>query len=280
MRILAVPNWSFSDAGLLEESRQLAIELGVVVHYWRGDHDHARCVTAFSGELDLVFSAMLRLASFVRSRVGLSGHTGVHPRVGLLDVAPFVNLQGSPGELVPSVRAFAQEFSSSFGVPIYLYEQSAAAERPRALSVYRSEAFQAEKHSPDFGFLPGPEDMGVTVMGVRDFLLAVNINFRSEDIVVAKGLAREIRKARDTGVLGFKGVRALGFMLERQNLSQLSMNMTLPDETSFDEIYNFVVSSASVQGARVVGTELIGVIRERDLATSTWLEIDPAQVAF
>jgi glutamate formiminotransferase len=278
VRILTVPNWSLADPGLLAQMRALAELGGVNIHYWQGDVDHRRAVTAFSGDSNAVFSTLLTLAEKVKAKIDLSRHHGVHPRIGFLDVVPFLPLEGDRDWLVEMTHVWAKTYARDLGVPVYLYEHSAQEGRPKTLPEYRSKAFVADPLRPDFGGLPWPVSFGATVVGVRDPLLAVNVNLATKDVEVAKSIARDIRDGRKSGDARFVGVRALGFALDSVGLVQVSMNMTAPGETSFDEVCAFIEHAANARGVQLAGTELIGVIRREDVDRASLLTIDPAQI--
>jgi len=249
--VLAVPNWSGIDLpwpGLG----------GVSVHYRQGDPDHERTVTAYSGSADAVTEATLTLAAAWLPLIDLRTQHGVHPRIGALDVCPFV------GDC--DVPMIAERFWQEFGVPVILYEQSAGG---RTLPDARRGMYP-----PDFGSTPHPE-WGVTVMGRRPFLIALNLNLPTTDITIARRIAQAIRREREAGNPIFAGVRALGFRLASRGLTQVSMNLTQPDETPIDPILDWIEQDAGMAGE----PELIGVIRSRDLARATRLAIDPNQIA-
>jgi glutamate formiminotransferase len=249
-KVLAVPNWSAVGLSLPDP-------FDLAVHYHQGDPDHQRTVTAYSGLAGEVEAATLALAAAWLPQLDLRTQHGVHPRIGALDVCPFV------GEIV--VPTVAQRFWREFGIPVTLYEKSAPG---RSLPDVRRGLYP-----PDFGSAPHPQ-WGVTVMGQRDFLIALNVNLPTTDLTIARSVARQIRLNREAGVPNFSGVRALAFSLDSQQMTQISMNITRPDEVSIDELVGWIRNQLPVSGA----TELIGVIRRRDLATATVLEVQDSQV--
>lgn len=248
--VLAVPNWSGIDLPWPGLS-------GVSVHYARGDVDHERTVTAYSGTQAAVSDATLALAAAWLPKIDLRVQHGVHPRIGALDVCPFV------GEV--DVPPIAERFWREFGVPVILYEQSAGG---RTLPDVRHGLYP-----PDFGSTPHPH-WGMTVMGQRPFLIALNLNLPTTDLMVARYVARAIRVQREAGNPMFAGVRALGFRLESRHMTQVSMNLTQPDDSPIDPILDWIEREARMAGE----PELIGVIRSRDLAGATRLAIDPNQI--
>ena len=132
--------------------------------------------------------------------------------------------------------------------------------------------------NPDFGPRIAHPTLGVTIMGVRDFLIAFNVNLGTENVLLARQFAKKMREGREAGDSRFLGVRALGFPLQTRSLSQVSINLTLPDLTAVDPIVEWVQRQASDVEVSVKSTELIGVIRQEELDRSTRLPIKPEQI--
>lgn len=295
---------------------ELLLGRGLEVHYCQADVDHNRTVTAFSGEIEAVFDGVRGLADITLDRIDLNRHVGVHPRIGGLDVCPFVLCpsppdgegQGWGGEatdaqeplppggrgvgvggnapsdhtiLLARVESFAREFSGRWQIPVYLYEESERGRHEADLPSLRKGGFGSlleRELSPDFGPTRCHPHLGVTVMGVRGFLIALNVNLDSRHIGVARDLARRIRALRQEGDPRFLGVRALGLLLASRDMVQVSMNLTLPDATPVDPIVDWVRDEAANLGCKYAGTELIGVIRARDLEGATHVRAKPAQI--
>ena len=276
-QVVAIPNWSFYDPDLCDEIRRELLGLELTVHYVQGDIDHFRTVTAFSGTQAKVFMAMDSLCKLILPKIDISRKTGVHPRVGALDVAPFVLLEGSESDLIAVTRTWAEQFSLAFGVPVHLYEKAALPDRENRLPFLRGQMGELAK-LPDCGSLDHPR-WGTAVVGVRDFLLAANLNFNPvADIRDVRAAAQEIRFQREHNHPALKGVRALAFELKSQGLVQLSLNFTEPNSTTFDRVYKFAMEMLADESPFLIDTELIGVIRERDVAGAKHLTFDPSQV--
>jgi len=285
MRVLTVPNWSFGrDQDLLKRFRECFPAEGLFLHYLDTDLDHNRTVVAFSGSIDLVLKKLRELCSLALDRIDLNRHIGVHPRIGALDVCPFVTL---PAWNVPfdilneQVKSFGEELAETYELPVFLYEKSESGRHEADLTSLRKGGFGGlggRQLNPDFGPHTAHPALGVTIMGVRDFLIAFNVNLKTENVLLARSLAKKMREGREEGDSRFLGVRALGFPLHTRSLSQVSINATLPDLTAVDPIVEWVQREASDAQVKVAGTELIGVIRKEDLERSTRLPIKPAQV--
>lgn len=217
----------------------------------------------------------MSLCRLLLPRIDLGRYSGVHPASGALDVVPFVNLDSNP-QLPEIVRHWATDFHQEFQIPVRFYEQSATNDH-RSLPLLRGQLKQSLLGPGEIPFSLGQSlhpTWGQTIVGIRDFLLAVNINFVWESEAEVRHVANAIRKNRDQGDAEFAGVRALVFRLESVQKIQLSMNLTRPDEISFDRIYQF----AKEHGLQPVDSELIGVIRRKDLAKSTQLTVEPRQM--
>ena len=262
---------------------QLA-EPGLDVHYLEGDVDHNRTVAAFSGEADLVFAKLHALAKIAFDRIDLNRHVGVHPRIGALDVCPFVAL---PEWDVPflqldqRVQQFGEELADKYDLPVFLYERSEKGRHEADLPSLRKGGFGGligKELRPDFGPKMANKTLGVSIIGVRDFLIAMNVNLKTEELLVAKELSTRIRTLRLDGDERFLGVRALGFPLQSRGLTQVSVNITLPDITDVDPIVDWTRRNALDADVMIAGTELIGVIRQKDIRTATHLPVKPEQI--
>jgi glutamate formiminotransferase len=249
-QVLAVPNWSGIDLPLPDLP-------GVEIHFHAGDADHERTVTAYSGCPAAVHLATMTLAEAWLPLIDLRRQHGVHPRIGALDVCPFV------GEF--DVLALAEEFHHRFAIPVTLYGLSA---NGRLLPDVRRGLYP-----PDFGHDPHPH-WGTTVMGRREFLVALNVNFRDLSLAAAKSIAKEIRHRREAGDPLLSGVRALGLELSRRGLTQVSLNLTQPDGTPIDPIVEWIESIAGQPG----DVELVGVIHQRHLPAANRVSPSPEQI--
>ncbi len=286
MRLLAVPNWSFG------RSKKLLARLGAIledyeldIHYLESDPDHNRTVTAFRGEATAVFRATLDLAAEVFDSVDLNQHVGVHPRIGVLDVCPFVLAESAPAAQIETTRAnielFAAELAARHNLPVFLYEKSERGRHEADLPSLRRGGFGGllqRELRPDFGPSKANPKLGVTVTGLREFLIAFNIEMSREEPDVAQDLAKRIRLLRQEGDPRFLGVRALGFPLASVGKSQVSLNVTLPDLAPLDPIIEWVTAEIRQLGIKGIKTQLIGVIRDTDLKTATRLVVKDAQI--
>ncbi len=261
----------------------------VRIHYLAGDYDHHRTVSAFSGHPAGVRRALFRQIEVAFRFIDLRHHQGVHPRIGALDVCPFVVLAegGHLGKdslseacAVAFSRSVAREIAERYQVPVFLYEKSAMGGHPRDLPSLRKGGFEGllgKALSPDYGPPEVHPRWGATVVGVRDWLVAVNVLLGEGEEGIAKAIAREIRNLRESAP-GFRGVRALGLLLASRRLAQVSLNITQPEVTGVDPILRWVEQRVLSSGGRVRGYELVGVIRRSHLPSATLLPISPEQI--
>lgn len=278
--MLCIPNWS---EGRKPEVTHLALDAmsraSVAIHFNRADEDHNRLVTAFSGPKASVRSALFELCNALLPLIDLRKHKGAHPRIGALDVCPFVlqKTDGiSEGEALQFVEGVGAEFAERYGIPVMLYEKSEKGRHAADLPTLRKGGYEgaiARELPADFGPTRVHPRWGATVMGLREPLLAVNAVLPQDQFDLARELARRIRALRDSDAR-FRGIRAIGAHLPQQQVAQVSMNFTKPDDTSVDEVVRWLESN----GAKVLRVELIGVVRESDLSKASRLQYDPEQV--
>jgi glutamate formiminotransferase len=227
------------------------------------DRDHNRSVVTLAGTADALRDGVLALFAWAAEHVDLRNHRGVHPRVGAVDVVPFVPLAGSTmADAVAAAESTAAAVAEAFDLPVYLYEQAARRPERRLLADIRRGQFEGfpEKiaqpdWAPDFGPRRVHPQLGVTVVGARFFLLAVNARLATTDVTTARAVARAVREA--TG--GLPGVRALGLYLESRGCAQVSMNLVDFRRTSLVALLARVEAEARAQGTEVTATELVGL---------------------
>ncbi len=278
-RIICVANWSEGRRQVvLDDMRSALRQHEVNVHYDGADYDHNRMVTALSGAPSEVDTAMFAAAEIAFAKIDMRSHEGVHPRIGALDVCPFI-VRGDSMPLDDAL-AFAngvgEKLANRYALPVFLYEKSESGKHARDLPSLRKgqyEGLLGRKLDADFGPAEANPQLGATVLGVRDWLLAMNVNLAEKEAATALRIARQIRLERTGGDQRFIGVRALGLKLASRGLSQVSMNLTQPDNTPADPIIEWIGGQAEISG-----TELIGVIRPQDAEKATRLPIAPEQI--
>lgn len=280
-RLLCVPNFSEGrNEATVHAIAEAARSAGVTMHHLSWDYDHHRMVLAFSGPPTQVGRAILRAAAVAIERIDLRVHQGVHPRIGAVDVVPLVILGGiSLEQAVAFSHRLAQRFARRLRVPVYLYEYSAFEGRPKDLPTIRKRVSAGvEAFPPDFGRARLHPTAGATVIGVRDPLIAFNINLQARDGAIARQIARQIRQERTTNP-DLQGVRALGFWLPSRQVAQVSLNITQPDRTDLYRIVQYVRRQAQTLGTDIRDTELIGILLASDAARALQTALNACAIA-
>lgn len=236
---------------------------GIEVLHSSFDPDHHRMVLAYRGLPEAVLQASSALAAAVFAEVDLRRHRGEHPRIGALDVVPFVRGPDCP-EVVAlrTARSFG-EWVAERGIPVFFYERAASSPERASLPLIRSGQFEglARKLSapdwrPDLG-PPAPHpSLGAVVVGVREPLVRFNVNLDTEDPIPSRRIAAAIRESGG----GLAHVRALGIRLRHRRLTQVSMNLTRYAVKGVAEAYERVAERARAEGVALAGCEFIGPV--------------------
>lgn len=253
---------------------------GVRLLHRTEDADHNRSVLTFVGDAPGLKAAVLAMFDAAVRLIDLRTHEGVHPRIGAIDVVPFVPIAGATmTECVDLAREVGAAVAERFGLPVFLYEEAARIPTRRRLEDIRRGQFEglADKlrdpaWQPDFG-PPAPHDSaGATAIGARVPLIAYNINLATDDLEVAKAIAKTIRESSG----GLPRVKAMGVPLPELGIVQVSMNLTDYRITPVHVVFDRVKSEAARHGVRVRESELIGLIPEAALfaAARHYLQLD------
>ncbi len=230
------------------------------------DPDHNRTVLTLAGTPDGLHQSLLALYETALAEVDLTRHQGVHPRVGAVDVTPFVPLGDTPMEVaVAAAERLARDVAERFSLPVYLYEHAARRPERRLLAAIRRGGFEGfpgkiadPAWAPDFGPARVHPTAGVTVIGARFFLIAFNAVLDTADVEVARAVARRVR----TSGGGLPAVRAMGVFLASRGLAQVSMNLVDYRQTPVLAALDRVRRETAALGARVLETEVIGLLPE------------------
>jgi len=222
------------------------------------DHDHNRSVLTLAGPAGPVAEAALALTGAAVEHIDVSSHSGVHPRLGAVDVVPFVPLGPESMELAAeTARRFGHRVAAEFGLPVFLYD--AADPDGRSLPELRRTAFTGRP--PDFGPAEPHPTAGAVAVGARPILVALNCELAEGDLAVARAVARAVRE-RDGGL---PGVRALGFALASKGRAQVSMNLVDLGATGVEAACAAVRGAAAGHGTDVDAVELVGLVPAAEL---------------
>lgn len=285
--LLTIPQWSLGrDRVLTSAVEDLIRGANVRFHYCRSDVDLNRTVTAFSGKPKHVVGTLFELCALYFDRIDLNRHVGAFPRIGALDVCPFVEVGGEgwcggKEALLSVASEFGERLARTFDLPVFLYERSEGARSESELAELRLGGFgglMGKKLSTDYGPPQVHPRLGVTYTGVRDFVIALHFTFADADSRIAKRLAGSVRRLRQEGDERFLGVRALGTYLPSRRRGLVSLNLTLPDLTPVDPIVEFLNQQTRKMYRTPSPAHLVGAIRERDLSGAAKLAIAPEQV--
>lgn len=229
------------------------------------DPDHNRSVFTYVSESgEAIREATMRLFEVALARIDLRIHHGAHPRVGAVDVVPFVPLEGTTmDECVAIARRFGADVAERFQLPVYLYEHAATHEHRRELPVIRSGGFEQFPHKitderwlPDFGPALVHPTAGVSVVGARVPLIAFNMQLATDRLEVAQACARAVRGLSG----GLRFVRALPIELKSRGLVQVSMNLLDFRRTPMHRAFTVVREEAERYGVSVLSSEIVGLV--------------------
>jgi glutamate formiminotransferase len=259
-----VPN--FSEGRRPEIVQQIVAAISsvpdVMVLDVASDADHNRSIVTFVGEPAVVEEAAFRSVSRAAELIDMTVHKGGHPRMGAADVVPFVPIRGvTMEECVEIARRLGRRVGEELQIPVYLYEEAATRPERRDLAAVRhgeyegirNEIATVESRIPDFG----PRQMGkagAVAIGARAALVAFNVYLNTEDVEIAKAVARAVRHSSG----GLRYVKALGLLAEGR--AQISMNLTNFKRTPLLRVLEMVRSEAAKWGATVTETEVVGLI--------------------
>ena len=227
------------------------------------DRDHHRSVFTFIGEPEAVKDAAFSLTMKAIDLIDMREHKGSHPRLGAVDVVPFVPVQGvEMEEAVQIAREFGKGLGK-MGIPVFFYEEAATQPERKDLPSIRKgeyEGLEEKLKDPDWKPDEGPVHFnpksGATVVGARFPLVAYNVNLKTKDLALAKGIARKVR-FKDGG---FPHVRAMGVDLKEKGMVQVSMNLTNYRVTNIPRVYEFIKEEALRKGVEVEESEIVGLI--------------------
>lgn len=263
--LLSEPNFSEGrDKSIIDQVIEpIRNHPGIRILHTSSDADHNRSVLTYLGEAQDVLEATQAMASRAIELIDMTKHHGSHPRMGAVDVVPFIPVRGIEIEEAVEIARRFGKFLGDRGVPVYFYESAATRpERMELPSIRKGEYEALEKKLVDPQWKPdeGPSifnpKSGATVTGVRFPLVAVNVNLRTTDKSIADKIARAVRNING----GYRYVRAMGLSLNEQGMVQVSMNLINYSKTPIHRVLETIRSEASCYGVQVAGTEIVGPI--------------------
>ena len=230
---------------------------------YSSDETHNRSVITYMGSPEACEEASVKLAKKAVELIDLTKHQGGHPRMGCVDVMPFIPIKEATTEdCIELSKKVGQRIADEADLPVFLYEESATAKHRQNLAKIRKGRFEGmaekvkeDKWIPDFGGQRIHPTGGVVAVGARPPLIAFNINLGTDNVEIAKKIANIIREVKG----GFKCVKAMGLLLEDRNVAQVSINMTNFNVTPLHRVLELVRREAARYGVNVIGTEIIGL---------------------
>jgi glutamate formiminotransferase len=229
------------------------------------DPDHNRSVITFIATPEHVVEAAVASVRRASELIDMRRHQGVHPRLGATDVLPFVPIRGvTMQDCVVLAHDAGRTIAGELSIPVYYYERAALRPdrvnledvRRGAYELLREQIVTNPERAPDVGPAQIHESAGAIIIGARPFLIAFNVLLRSDDVAVARQIARAIR-ARNGGLPFLK---ALGFRLQTRNLVQVSMNLVNYEVTGMSDAYNAIRREADALGIEIESTEIVGLV--------------------
>lgn len=255
--IESVPNFSEGKNKKIINAIVKAISISEIkilnVH---SDPDHNRTVVTFLGEPEKVVKAAFQGVKKASQLIDLSKHKGVHPRIGAADVIPLIPIKDiSEKECIFFAEKLGEKIGKELKIPVYLYEKAAKIPERKNLADIRKNGYNRK---PDFGpQKAGPA--GATVVGVRDILIAFNVNLapnKMNNLKTAKSIAKKIREKNG----GLKNVKAIGLYLKSRGIAQISMNLTNYKKTSLLRAFSRIEKLAKKHRIKILESEIVGMI--------------------
>ena len=253
---------------------------GVRLLDYSSDPSHNRSVYTLVGDAEGVKRATLALVEQAIAAIDLRTHRGEHPRLGAVDVVPFVPIEGiTMPECVALAKDVGAAVAERFDLPVFLYEEASANSGRKNLEDIRRGEFdglaakmRAAEWMPDFGPPVPHPSAGATVIGARMPLIAYNINLNTNRLDVAKRIAAAIRHSSG----GLRYVKAAGFMLEDRGIAQVSMNLTNYEKTPIFRVFEIVKREAARYGVSILESEIVGLVPSAALiaAAEFYLQIE------
>jgi glutamate formiminotransferase len=234
------------------------------------DPDHNRSVITFVAQPAHVVAAAVKAVGLAAELIDMRRHTGQHPRLGATDVLPFVPIEGvTMDDCVVLAHQAGERIAHELSIPVFYYERAAL--RPErinledvrrgALELLREQIAVEPSRAPDVGPLRVHETAGALAVGTRPFLIAFNINLRTNDVVVARQIARTVRARQG----GLPFIKALGFELASRGVVQVSMNLVNYEVSGMEMAYAAVKSETDKRGIEIVSTEIVGLVPQKAL---------------
>lgn len=237
---------------------------GIKLLDYSSDKDHNRTVVTFVGLPEKVYEGILNMADKVYEYIDMRKHNGEHPRMGALDVVPFVPVNDvTMEECISLANKVAKEIGDKYKVPVYLYEDAATKEERRNLATVRKGQYEGffekinnPEWKPDYGPSVMNAKLGCDAIGARVPLVAFNVNLDTNNIEIAQNIAKVVRHIGG----GLRYVKAMPVELKERNIVQVSMNLVNYEKTAIYRAFEMIKMEAKRYGVNVIGSEVIGLV--------------------
>jgi len=237
---------------------------GIKLLDYSSDSDHNRTVVTFLGSPENIEKVIIDMAAKVYENIDMSMQKGAHPRMGALDVVPFIPISDvTMDECIALANSVGEQIAIRFKVPVYLYEKAATAPHRENLAAIRKGQYEGffdkikeDKWAPDYGEPEVNVKGGCVAIGARVPLVAFNVNLGTDNIEIADIIAKKVRAIGG----GLRFVKAMGVKLEDRNISQVSMNLVNYEKTAVYRAFEMVKMEAKRYGVPVIGSQVIGLL--------------------
>lgn len=272
-RVMCIPN--YSEGRDLEKVEKIAdcfrAKEGLKLVDYQPDKDHNRTVVEVIGEPKAVMDAVIASVKVAQEVIDMTKHSGGHPRMGAVDVVPFIPITECTTEECVEYAKEVGKAIGELGIPVYLYEDAATKPERKNLAKVRKgqyegffEKIKEDGWEPDFGPREMNAKSGCTAVGARFHLVAFNVNLNTDKVEIAEAIAKKIRHIGG----GLRFVKAIGLPLEEHHQTQVSMNLVNFEKTRIYQALEMVKSEARRYGVSVYGTEIIGMVPLQALVDS------------
>lgn len=272
-RVMCIPN--YSEGRDLEKVEKIAdcfrAKEGLKLVDYQPDKDHNRTVVEVIGDPEAVIKAVIESVKVAKEVIDMTKHSGGHPRMGAVDVVPFIPITECTTEECVEYAKEVGKAIGELGIPVYLYEDAATKPERKNLAKVRKgqyegffEKIKEDGWEPDFGPREMNEKSGATAVGARFHLVAFNVNLNTDKVEIADAIAKKVRHIGG----GLRFVKAIGLPLEERHQTQVSMNLVNYEKTAIYQAIEMIKSEAARYGVSVYGTELIGMVPLQALVDS------------
>lgn len=280
-RVMCIPNYSEGrDLDVVEKIADcFRAKENIKLLDYQPDADHNRTVVEVIGEPQAVIKAVIESVKVAQELIDMTKHKGAHPRMGAVDVVPFIPITETDTEECVEFAKQVGKAIGDLGIPVYLYEDAATKPERKNLAKVRKgqyegffEKIKEEEWKPDFGPQEMNEKSGATAVAARFHLVAFNVNLDTPNVEIADKIAKTVRHIGG----GLRFVKAIGLSLEEKGQTQVSMNLVNYEKTAIYQALEMVKSEARRYGVGVVNTELIGLLPLQALVDSAayYMQID------